>query len=133
MNDIWGNQFNGNNGYNNNGFGYNRPFLQRYEIIKVHGEEGAKSFRMAPNSSTILADDTGALIWLAQTDGAGYLTVTPYDILPHQVKPPINVEDLAQRLAQLEEKVNAKQSTSQSSKQPKRQQQLQQQNTDTAV
>ena len=88
---------------------------------------------MAPNSSTILADDTGALIWLAQTDGAGYLTVTPYDILPHQVKPPINVEDLAQRLAQLEEKVNAKQSTSQSSKQPKRQQQLQQQNTDTAV
>lgn len=120
MNDIWGNQSNNlNNNINN--FGYNR--LPIYHIIKVHGEEGARSFRMGPNSDTILADETGSMIWVVQTDGAGYLTATPYDVTPHQIKQPINVEDLADRLARLEEKINAKQSYSQSNKQPKRPQQ----------
>lgn len=132
MNDIWGNQMNNAFGTNNN-FGYARNLLQHYEIIRVHGEEGAKSFRMAPNSSTILADDSGALIWVVQTDGAGYLTATPYDVIPHQVKDPIRIEDLAERLAQLEDKINARQSNSQSNRQQPKKQQQQQQNTDTTI
>lgn len=127
MNDIWGNANNNQssipNFFNTKNFDYRLP---RYEIIKVHGEEGARSLRMAPNSNVILADDTGAMIWVAQTDGAGYLTVTPYDIIPHQIKQSINIDDLAQRVSQLEEIINARQSNSQSNKSTKRQTKQQQ-------
>jgi len=58
--------------------------LQRYDFNIVHGEEGAKAFRMAPNSRTVLVDETAPLIWFAHTDAAGYLTIEPYDITPHQ-------------------------------------------------
>ena len=54
-----------------------------YDIITVNGEAGAKNFKMAPNSKAALIDETAPIIWLAQTDGTGYLTVTPYDIVPH--------------------------------------------------
>ena len=120
-----------NNGWNmprDNQVGYmNRYMLPHYEIIEVNGEAGANSIKMAPNSSIILADKTGATVWFAATDGAGYLTVTPYDLVPHQSQPTISVEDLAQRVSQLEDIINAKQSNSQSTKQNKRQQQQQQQ------
>ena len=86
---------------------YNRynPYqpLMRYEIIQVNGRAGAESFRMAPNSSTLLLDTTGSIIWFAQTDGAGYLTVTPYDFKPHEELPPITLNDIDARLKKLEE------------------------------
>lgn len=95
---------------------------QRYEIIRVNGEAGAKNFRMAPNSNALLLDDTAAIIWVAQTDGTGYLTVTPYDVFPHQQVPPVDVNNLAARVAQLEEIINAKSNTF-SNKQSKKQRQ----------
>lgn len=122
MNDMWGTnngQYNQNNSMYPNNFGYRTP---KYEIIKVNGEAGARNFRMAPNSSALLADETAAIVWFVQTDGAGYLTATPYDITPHQVTPPIDLNNLAERVSQLEELINAK-SNSQSIKQSKRQQQ----------
>jgi len=39
---------------------------------------------MAPNSDALVLDETAPMIWYAQTDGTGYLTVTPFDISPHQ-------------------------------------------------
>jgi hypothetical protein len=43
---------------------------------------------MAPNSSIFLADATNPnLIWLVQTDGAGYSTSTALDVSIHQEKP----------------------------------------------
>lgn len=123
MNDMWNGMIqNGNqnmpNNFLNPNFGYRLPKL---EIVKVNGEAGARNFKMAPNSSALLADETAPMIWFVQTDGAGYLTATPYDISPHQTTPPIDVNELAQRVAQLEELINAK-SNSQSTKQSKRQQ-----------
>ncbi len=41
---------------------------------------------MGPNSSALLLDKTAPIVWYAQTDGTGYLTVTPFDIVPHQDK-----------------------------------------------
>ena len=84
-----------------------QPFLssipQHYEIIRVNGQAGAKNFRMAPNSSALLLDETAPILWCAQTDGAGYLSVTPFDILPHQTPAPVDLNDLLMRVSNLEE------------------------------
>ena len=119
---------NGINGWNvPNNYG-NQPFnmysrqLPRYELPKVNGEQGARMFQMAPNSTTILADNTNPnLLWMVQTDGAGYLTVTPLDVYIHQAQPQVSVSDLEARVKHLEELYDR--FNSGSSKQSKKQRQ----------
>ena len=82
--------------------------VSQQEIIRVNGRNGAMSIQMAPSSSVLVLDETAPLVWLCQTDGAGYLTVTPFDIAPHQEAPQVCVNDLSARLARLEEIVNGK-------------------------
>ena len=111
---------------NNNMYNLNANYMPpapQYELIKVNGEAGARNFRMAPNSQALLLDETAAIVWLAQTDGTGYLTVTPYDIFPHQQMPPVDINNLAMRVSQLEEKINNAQSNTISNKQSKKQRQ----------
>lgn len=101
-----------NNGSNTGGWlGQNpSPFgnyprqAPHYEIVKVNGEAGARAFQMAPNSSLFLADATNPnLIWLVQTDGAGYLTPTPLDVSIHQEQPQPNYSNLEERVKHLED------------------------------
>ena len=80
----------------------------RYEVIQVNGENGAKAFRMAPNSSALLMDTTAPIVWLCQSDGAGYHTQTPFSIAPYQPEPPVDVRSLAERIERLEAKLNDK-------------------------
>lgn len=80
--------------------------LPRYEIIRVNGENGARALQMAPNSNVLLLDETADLVWLAQTDGAGYKTVTPYSIAPYQPTTQVSVSDLEERIARLEARLN---------------------------
>ena len=82
-----------------------QPYMQ--QIVRVNGEPGAHAYQMAPNSSALLLDETQPVVWLAQTDGAGYKTVTPYSIQPYR-KPE---SDLEQRVKRLEEMINAKSDT----------------------
>lgn len=84
------------------------PMIPRQEITRVNGRNGAMSIQMAPNSGVLVLDETAPLVWLCQTDGAGYLTVTPFDIALHQEAPQVSVNDLSARLARLEEIVNGK-------------------------
>lgn len=99
----------------NQGMGMNRiqnpmPYwntLPQYNIIQVNGENGANAFQMGPNSKVLLLDETAPIVWFVQTDGAGYKTVTPYDIAPHQLTPPVNLNDLESRIAKLEERLDA--------------------------
>lgn len=56
--------------------------LQKMEVIKVNGEEGAKAFSLAPNSSVLLLDETAPVVWLKTTDGASYPTLVGYSIKP---------------------------------------------------
>lgn len=74
------------------------------QIIRVNGEQGARSFRMLPNSSALLLDETAPLVWLATTDGAGYMTVTPFEIKPYQPPPPPDYQSLLARIERLEGK-----------------------------
>jgi len=46
------------------------------------------------------------MVWLVTTDGAGYKTVTPYDIVPHQTAPQPDFSSLESRIQKLEEIVN---------------------------
>lgn len=90
----------------------NQPFTQysnnprRTEIIHVNGENGARTLQMMPNSQALLLDDTAPLVWLAQTDGAGYKTLTPYTITPYQPEPEISLKDIEARLTKIEEAMN---------------------------
>ena len=85
---------------------YYNQFQQRVEVIHVNGENGARAYQMPPNSSVLLLDDTGPIVWLCQTDGAGYKTVTPYEISPYTPEPPIDISALESRIEKLEERLN---------------------------
>lgn len=63
------------------------PQMAKREVVKVNGRGGADAFQMQPNESGLLLDTTAPIVWLVQTDGAGYKTVTGYDITPHEEKP----------------------------------------------
>lgn len=78
------------------------------QVTRVNGRNGADAFRMAPNSSILLMDENDPIVWLKQTDGAGYATVTPYTVTPYQAAPPVDVNNLENRVKRLEEILNGK-------------------------
>ena len=116
---------------------YQNPFLNPYgfmqqqqypqmpqvqqptQVVRVNGENGAKSYQMGANSSALLLDESGLLVWLVTSDGAGYKTVSAYDIVPHQEAPKPDYSSLEDRIKRLEDIVNGntKRSASASKKQ----------------
>ena len=72
--------------------------LPKQEVIKISGRNGAEMFQMGPNSSVLLLDTTAPIIWLKTTDGAGYPTITAYDISLHQEPTQVDLSTLEQRL-----------------------------------
>lgn len=77
--------------------------VNSYQIIKVNGRGGADAFQMPPNSQILLLDETQPIIWLKQTDGAGYPTLEPYDISPHKEQPMPDMRSLEERITKIEE------------------------------
>lgn len=110
-----------NNGYDPF-YPQGNPYLQQQgaqaraypqqQVVRVNGRNGATAFQMGPNSSAILLDESGTMVWLVVTDGAGYKTVSPYDINPHQDAPAPDYSDMNARLTRLEEIVNGNSSNS---------------------
>lgn len=72
------------------------------EIINVNGEAGARSLRLAPNSSVILRDANSPIVWLCEADGTGYFEPIPYTVSPYQARPQADMSDYERRLARLE-------------------------------
>lgn len=89
------------------------------QIIRVNGENGARAFQMMPNSSCLLLDETNPIVWLVQTDGAGYKTTTPYKIEPYTPAPQPDMQDIINRLNKLEERLNGQSNSEQAKRQPK--------------
>ena len=83
-----------------------QPQPQRQEVVKVNGENGARAYPIGPNSSALLLDESGVLVWLVTSDGAGYKSVSAYDITPHQTAPAPDFTSLEDRIKRLEEFVN---------------------------
>ena len=82
------------------------PQIPQQQVVKVNGENGARAYAMGANSSALLLDECGTIVWLKTTDGAGFPTVSPYDISPHQVPKTQDFMTLESRVARLEETVN---------------------------
>lgn len=94
-----------------NPYGFAQPYQNQItqpqqQVTKVNGENGAKAYQIGVNSSALLLDESGLLIWLVTSDGAGYKTVTAYDIKPHQEAPKPDYGSLENRIQRLEEIVN---------------------------
>lgn len=81
----------------------NHSMLQPQQVVKVNGRNGAEMYQMAPNSSTLLLDESAPIVWFVQTDGAGYKTLSPYDVSPHQDTPAPDVKSLEERITKIEE------------------------------
>ena len=79
---------------------------QQSQVVRVNGENGARAFQMGANSSALLLDESGLMVWLVTSDGAGYKTVSPYDITPHNDAPVPNYGDLESRIKRLEDMMN---------------------------
>lgn len=97
-----------------NPYGALNPYMQyqqnayqhtKQEVVKVNGENGARAYQIGANSSALLLDESGLMVWLVTTDGAGYKTVMPYDITPHQTVQ-ADYTALEQRIARLEGMIN---------------------------
>lgn len=100
---------------------FQNPFLNPYmqvpqsvqmpaaqtQVVRVNGENGARAYQIGPNSSAMLLDESGLMVWLVTSDGAGYKTVSAYDITPHQAVPQPDLGTLETRIKRLEEIVNA--------------------------
>lgn len=117
------NAFSNNSLYNpaSAGLGYGQPAIKQ-EITRVNGGAGARTYasHMAQDSSALLLDESEPLVWLAQTDGAGYPTLTPYSIKPHQPEQQINTNDLERRIKKLEDLIY--ESNTSNAEQPAKQQ-----------
>ena len=100
---------------------YQNPFINPYgvpqyqqpvmpapvqQVVRVNGENGARAYQIGPNSSAMLLDEGGLMVWLVTSDGAGYKTMQAYDIEPHKTVPAQNYGDLENRIRRLEEKIN---------------------------
>lgn len=82
------------------------PQLPQQQVVRVNGEAGARTYQIGPNSSAMLLDESGTLVWLVTSDGAGYKTVQAYDIAPHKAEAGPDYGSLENRIKRLEEIVN---------------------------
>lgn len=93
------------NPYLNMGIPYSSAPVQS-QIVKVNGANGANAYNLAPNSTALLLDESASIVWLVQTDGAGYKTVSAYDIAPHVSQQEQAAQNLEMRVKRLEELIN---------------------------
>ena len=99
-------QFSAYNGYNWN------MRLPVYHAEPIHGENAAWQFPMGPNSEIYLPDADEDVIWWIRTDANGNRNVLCFDATLREKKPPVDTNDLAARLAAVEEWINGKQNKS---------------------
>ena len=95
---------------------FNNPYSPymgtNQQIIKVNGANGANAFQLSPNSSILLLDESAPRLFLKQTDGAGYPTITAYKLEPYVEEKQPELSEIIARINKLEETVNAKSNTS---------------------
>lgn len=84
---------------------YGYQFQPTQEVIKVNGENGAKTYQMPPNSSVLLLDTTEPIVWLKTTDSSCFPTITGYRIEPIEAPPKDRFEQLENRIAELERRL----------------------------
>ena len=82
--------------------------LPIYSAAPIHGQNAAWQFPMGPNSEIYLPDVDQDIIWWIRTDANGNKSVQGFDVKPHEEPTPVDTNDLAARLAAVEEWINGK-------------------------
>lgn len=100
-----------------NTYPYMNNYMQKQEVTRVTGMNGANAYAMPPNSSTLVLDENEPLVYLLMTDGAGYKTVTPYTITPYKPEPTADVKELIARIERLEKRYEPDTTTANTKKQ----------------
>ena len=100
------NQFQGYNPYQPTFGSQFSPTIPQMQVTRVNGRNGASAYNIGANSSALLLDESGTMVWLITTDGAGYKTINPYDISPHQDTPAPDFSNLETRISRLEGIIN---------------------------
>lgn len=80
--------------------------LPQQQIIQVNGKASVDTIQLAPNSSILVMDTSAPIVWMCVSDGVGKVTSTPYDIVVHEEKPPIDISDVEKRLENVEKFIN---------------------------
>lgn len=91
---------------------FSQQQTQAQKVPIVSGENGVRADALAPDSSKLYLDESGAKLWVAVTNNLGVKTVSCFDIIPHEEKPAPDYSDIEQRLAKLEERFNGYSETS---------------------
>jgi len=90
-----------------------QPYMgNNQQIIKVNGINGANAYQLMPNSSALLLDESAPRLFLAQTDGAGYKTISAYKLEPYVEEKQPDLKELLERINKLEEVTYAKSNSS---------------------
>ena len=85
--------------------------LPVYKAEPIHGENAAWAFPIG-GGDIWLPDADRDLIWWIRIDQNGNKQVKSFDVTPHEEKPQVDTNDLAERLAAVEEWINGKQNKS---------------------
>ena len=83
-----------------------------YHADPIHGEQAAWQFPIGPNSEIWLPDADKDIIWWIRTDNAGSKSIKPFKLSEYEEPTQIDMNDLATRLAAVEEWINGKQNKS---------------------
>ena len=57
---------------------YNAPMSQGQQLIRVNGLEGAKAYQMGANSTVALFDSNNDIMYVKNTDGAGFGSIRAF-------------------------------------------------------
>ena len=78
-----------------------------YHAEPIHGENAAWAFPIG-GGEIWLPDADKDLVWWIRIDQNGNKQVKAFDIIPHEEKPQVDMNELAERLAAVEEWINGK-------------------------
>lgn len=79
--------------------------LPQEKITMVNGFNGANAIRLGVDSSKLVLDNSGDILWCITTDGAGYKTVKPYKLTPIDVPQTPEYKAFDDRLSRIEEQL----------------------------
>lgn len=73
-------------------YGFNPSFTpyppqQRTELIRVNGMDGARAYQMPPNSTAALFDSCNDILYIKQTDGAGFASIRIFEFTEQAPQP----------------------------------------------
>lgn len=82
-----------------------QQILPQQQIVQVSGPDSLYCLQMAANSSLLAMHQTAPIVYCCQSDGAGKITVTAYDIEPHKDEAVALKESVDARITALESTV----------------------------